>query len=99
MLGEALRLIRVFNDINLTTLAKELGVSKGYISDIENSKKQPKMDLIEKYSKYFSIPSSAILFFSEELDNIKGPFEINFRNKIVKFLQTVENVTIKKNKK
>ena len=97
MIGEALRLIRVFHDIKLNALASDLEISKGYLSEIESSKKQPKMDLIEKYSKYFSIPSSTILFFSEELDKHKGPFEMNFRNKILKFLQAVENVTIKKN--
>lgn len=99
MLGEALRLIRVFHDMKLSALAKELQVSKGYLSEIESSKKQPKMDLIEKYSQFFSIPSSTILFFSEELDKDKEFFEVRFRNKILKFLQVVEDVTIKKNDK
>ena len=51
MLGEALRLIRVFHDVKLNELAEQLGVSKGYISEIESQKKKPSLDLIEKYSK------------------------------------------------
>ena len=37
MIGEALRLIRVFHDVKLNELAEQLDVSKGYIS--ENKKK------------------------------------------------------------
>ena len=50
MIGEALRLIRVFHDVKLNELAEQLDVSKGYISEIESQKKKPSLDLIEKYS-------------------------------------------------
>ena len=53
MIGEALRLIRVFHDVKLNELAEQLDVSKGYISEIESQKKKPSLDLIEKYSKRF----------------------------------------------
>ncbi len=99
MLGEALRLIRIFHDKKLNTLAEELGVSKGYLSEIESQKKKPSIELIDKYSKCFGISSSAILLFSEELDKDRGPFKISIRNKILKFLQIVENITIKTDEK
>ena len=92
MLGESLRLIRVFHDKKSTDLAKELGISPAYLSKIENEKSQPNIDLIQKYAEVFSTTKSAILFFSDELDReqSRGPFKISIRNKLFHFLKTLE---------
>lgn len=71
MLGEALRLIRVFHDMKQVELAECLGVSKSHISEIENRNKSPSLDLIERYSETFKIPVSSIMFFAEELPHAK----------------------------
>jgi transcriptional regulator with XRE-family HTH domain len=67
MISNALRLIRVFHDMKQIELAKKLGVSKSYLSEIEAGQKAPTLPLIEKYAKLFEIPASAILFFAENL--------------------------------
>lgn len=92
MLSEALRLIRVYHDLKQQELAERLKISKSYLSEIENGKKNPTIELIEKYATEFSIPSSSILFFSENLEN---PSKIdNIKNviaeKILKFLNFIE---------
>lgn len=71
MMNEALRLIRVFHDLNQSDLAQRLNVPKSRISEIENDKRKPSLDLIELYAKEFKIPSSAILFFAEALPDAK----------------------------
>ncbi len=71
MIGEALRLIRVFHDLKQFELAERLKVSKSHISEIEGGIKSPSLDLIEKYSVEFRIPVSAIMFFAEELPTAK----------------------------
>lgn len=71
MIGEALRLIRVFHDLKQFELADRLKVSKSYVSEVEGGAKVPSLELIEKYSAEFRIPVSAILFFAEELPNAK----------------------------
>jgi transcriptional regulator with XRE-family HTH domain len=96
MIGEALRLIRVFHDMKSSELAKELGISSSYLSEIESGKKQPSLELINKYAEIFNTSSHAILFFSEDLDKNKGPFKVSMRNKILKFLNAVEKITIDK---
>lgn len=63
MLNEALRLLRVFNDRKATDLAKELGISAAYLSEIETGKKTPSMDLVNQYAKVFRTKPSSILFF------------------------------------
>jgi transcriptional regulator with XRE-family HTH domain len=68
MLNEALRLIRVFHDMNQSALAERLGISKSHLSEVESNKKTPSLALIDRYSEVFDIPKSSILFFSESLD-------------------------------
>jgi len=94
MLSDALRLIRVFHDVKQTELAHRIGVSKSYLSELENGKKSPSLEIIEKYSKEFGIPSSSILFFSEQLAGDRNVKATNARkfiaNKILQILAFVD---------
>jgi transcriptional regulator with XRE-family HTH domain len=67
MIAEALRLIRVYHDLNQSELAERLKVSKSYLSELESGSKTPTLVVIERYAKEFDIPPSAILFFAENL--------------------------------
>lgn len=99
MLSEALRLIRVFHDVKQNQLAYRLEISKSHLSEIESGKKQPSLDLIERYSDEFSIPASSIMFFAEKLatpttsprdgDRARGAIA----RKIINFLKLVEDRT------
>ena len=40
-MGEALRLLRIFNGYKSAELAKKLELSQSYVSELENGKKQP----------------------------------------------------------
>lgn len=69
MQDEALRLVRVFHDMNQTKLAERLGISKSYLSEIENGKKSPTLELLQKYAEAFNMPLSSLLFFAENVSN------------------------------
>lgn len=96
LLCEALRLIRVFHDTNQTELAGRLGVSKSYLSEIENGKKLPRIELIERYASEFNLPVSSIMFFSENLEkpsdslNAAEKAKGVIANKVIDFLKLVE---------
>lgn len=92
MLGEALRLIRVFHDVKLTELAATIGVSAGYLSEVENGKKPATIELVQLYAKEFGVPASAIMFFSEDLDpkSAKSKVKAKIRTNMLKFLKAVE---------
>lgn len=92
MLSEALRLIRVYHDLKQQELAEKLEISKSYLSEIENGKKTPTIDLIEKYASQFGIPASSILFFSENLEDPSKAAKVKgaIASKVLRFLQFVE---------
>lgn len=96
LLCEALRLIRVFHDLNQTELAGQLGISKSYLSEIESGKKQPRIELVKRYASEFEMPVSSILFFSENLEKRSDSFNVAddtrgvIANKVIDFLKLVE---------
>jgi transcriptional regulator with XRE-family HTH domain len=94
MINEVLRLLRVLHDFNLNELSKELEISPSYLSEIEGGKKQPTLDIINRYSKVFKIPASSILFFAEEIEKEKPRKDIRstLRKKIIGFLHEIEIV-------
>jgi transcriptional regulator with XRE-family HTH domain len=92
MLGEALRLIRVYHDLKQSEAAEKLGVSKSYLSEIEKGRKEPTLETIRKYESVFDIPMSSIMFFSENLGK-NAPKErarTLVASKILKLMQFLE---------
>lgn len=89
MLNKALRLIRAFYDVSQSDLSDRLGISKSYLSEIESGKKQPSIDILNKYSAQFDIPLSSIMFFSENLDDgkVTEKLRVGFAKKIISILE------------
>lgn len=78
MFGEALKLLRRYQGLNQSTLAKELGVSRSYISELESGNRTPSLDLLNRYADVFNIPTSSLVFFAEALqdnENLSGRLE------------------------
>ena len=84
-INEAMRLLRVFNDKNLTYISKKTGISIGYLSEIESGNKQPTMKVIKKYAECFKINKSQILSFEEELSKHKN--KISTKKSVLKFIK------------
>lgn len=99
MLSETLRLLRVFHDMKQSELAERLGVSKSYVSEIENGNRTPSMEVIQRYADTFKVPVSSVMFFAENLEDAKNRRGAAARakkaiaSKIVNFLQLVEEKT------
>ncbi|RQT29117.1 helix-turn-helix domain-containing protein [Burkholderia contaminans] len=98
MLGEALRLVRVYHDLSQSQLCTELGVSNSYVSEIESGKKQPTLELLQKYSAEFGIPVSSLMFFAENLDDPKPTDKLRkmAASQVISLLQWVENKNARK---
>lgn len=95
MLNRALRLVRVYHDLTQSEIARRLGLSKSYISEIEAGRKRVSLDLLEFYSKEFKIPVSSLLLFAEhaEDDNQSGDIRSYVAEKTLKMLDWVATIT------
>jgi transcriptional regulator with XRE-family HTH domain len=92
MLNEALRLMRLFHDLSQKELAEKLGISKSFISEVESGKKKPTIELLNRYSAIFDIPTSSIMFFSENLNNSSSAERLKtfVSSKIIAILNFIE---------
>lgn len=68
MIARALKLIRKYHNLNQTELAIKLSMSTSYLSELESGKKEPSLDILQKYADYFKVPLSSLVVFSETLD-------------------------------
>lgn len=67
MIDRALRLTREFHRMKQGDLAKQLGISTSYLSEIESGKKTASLDLLDQYSRIFKVPASTFLLFKERM--------------------------------
>ena len=86
MIGDVLKRIRTIYGYKAGEVSDKLEISNSYLSEIENNKKQPSLELLKKYSDIFGIKVSSLILLSENLD------EANEKNKGQEF---VKNMMIK----
>ncbi len=67
-MGEALRLLRIFNGYKSAELDDMLEISQSYVSELENNKKQPTIEVLDKYAKVFGMKKSTLFLFAESLE-------------------------------
>ena len=93
MLNRALRLLRTYHQLKQVELAKRLGISNSYLSEIESGSKAPPLELLEKYAEIFKMPTSSILLFSESLTGEGrrgGKLRVVAADKILRLLEWIE---------
>ncbi|MDP2761346.1 MAG: helix-turn-helix transcriptional regulator [Sideroxyarcus sp.] len=91
MLNRALKLLRTFHQLSQVELAKRLGISNSYLSEIESGSKSPSVDLLDQYSVVFKLPLSSILLFSEQLEEATpgNKLRVKAADKVLKLLEWV----------
>ena len=93
-MGEALRLLRIFNGYKSAELAKKLELSQSYVSELENGKKQPTKEDLDKYAKVFEMKKSTLMLFAESLEGeeIKNDKKQRIARAGMKLLKILEKV-------
>ena len=67
MFAKVLKMLRVSNDLTIKELAEKTGISASYISDLENGrKKEPSIEIIQKYSEALNVSIDTIVYFTKE---------------------------------
>ena len=98
MLNIALKKLRLFHGLKQNELSQQLNISSSYLSEIENGKKSPSIELLNDYSKIFDIPVSSLIYFSEQLGN-EGKISKSFRIKSASFILKILEWSIKSEQK
>lgn len=95
MLNRALRLLRTYHQLTQTELAKRLGISNSYLSELEKGvSKEPSIELLNKYAEIFKMPVSSILLFSEQIDSrasTGAKLRVAAADKILKLLEWIDS--------
>ena len=60
-LGQNLKKIRTQKKMSQGDIARNLGVDRGYISNIENGKKNPTLATVDKLAKALGAPADELL--------------------------------------
>lgn len=83
LIGDILKRTRTIYGYKASELSELLGISKSYLSEIENNKKQPSLELLEKYSKIYDMKLSSLILLSENYE------EASKSNKGDKFIRNM----------
>lgn len=89
LIGDILKRTRTIYGYKASELSELLGISKSYLSEIENNKKQPSLELLKKYSEIYDMKLSSLILLSENYEeaskNNKGDKFI--RNMMIKLIE------------
>jgi transcriptional regulator with XRE-family HTH domain len=93
MYGKALKQIRIYHGLKQKDLSEDLNLSRSYICELENDSKEPSLDVLKKYSNYFEIPVSSLMFLGENLEShtISEKFRVNFAKKVLDVMKWVHD--------
>lgn len=92
MLQRALKMLRAYHHMPQKELAEKLGISNSHLSEIESGKKAPSLELLGKYAKFFKMPTSDILLFSEHMNTDQTKVDkvrLSVANKVLKILEWI----------
>lgn len=94
MINETLKMLRTINGVTGKELSTELGISASYLSEIENGKKAPPFDLLERYAKYFKVKLSTLVLFAEEQEDnqVKVSAKTKTRDTLFRFMKFLDKI-------
>lgn len=83
MIGDILKRTRTIYGYKASEMSDLLQISKSYLSEIENNKKKPSLELLEKYSEIYGMKLSSLILISENYE------EATQNNKGDKFVRSL----------
>lgn len=97
MIGDVLKKTRAIYGYKATEMSLMLGISNSYLSEIENSKKQPSLELLQKYSDILGIKLSSLILLSENFEeasknNNSQEFIKNTMLKLINYMSKKQDV-------
>lgn len=91
-IGQLIKFGRIGQKISQDDLAKKIGVSKNYISLIENDKKDPSINFLKNTAKLLNIPLVLLVWEKIDLPKGKTKDEKEIRKQIDKLVDKAHNL-------
>lgn len=93
MIGDVLKRTRNIYGYKAGEMSLLLGISPSYLSEIENNKKQPSLELLEKYANIYGIRLSSLILLSENIEEAErqGKGTAIIRNMMLHLIQGISS--------
>ena len=94
MIGDVLKRMRAIYGYKANEMSSALGISAGYLSEIENNKKQPSLELLKKYADIYEIRVSSLILLSESMEDAEksGKGTVFIRNMMSRLIQNMSKM-------
>lgn len=90
-IGVILKQLRTIYGDTAKSFSQRLLISPSYLSEIENGKKQPSLEILEKYAKILGLKPSTVLLLAEKENDLKkkGKTKKVIRSLMLKWISTI----------
>lgn len=94
MIGDVLKRTRAIYGYKANEMSSALGISASYLSEIENNKKQPSLELLKKYADLYGIRLSSLILLSESMEDAEksGKGTAFIRNMMAHLIQSMSKM-------
>lgn len=94
MIKDALKVVRQYHNLSQIELAAKLCISNSYLSELESGKKEPTLDILNRYASEFKVPLSSLVVFSETLEGKQTHSKARsfISKKMIKILEWISDV-------
>jgi transcriptional regulator with XRE-family HTH domain len=90
MYDRALKTIRQYHRLSQSDLADQINISRSYLNEIERNKKEPSLEVLNKYALRFEVPLSSLMLFAEQGGNTTfDKARVFVADKVLKMLEWV----------
>lgn len=91
VIGEVLKRLRKIYGYKAVEMCEIIGISPSYLSEIENCKKQPSLELLKKYAKLFGIKLSSLILLVETYEEAekKGKGAVMIRSMMMNLINSM----------
>lgn len=70
MFGDTLKQLRLIFGYSAKEMSDTLEISASYLSEIENNKKRPSLNILESYANVFGLKLSTLILLTEKHDKL-----------------------------
>lgn len=91
MIGEVLKRLRKIYGYTALELSASLNISPSYLSEIENGKKQPSLEILKKIANAYGIRLSSLILLSESYEEAEkqGKGAVMIRKTMMKVINSM----------